>query len=186
MKGFARREFQLVLLRRMADYQPDLVAEAMRSLGASRTEMREVNARWQRIVRSRTFPRGRGRYEAVLGPPLGTGRRRIGDVECEVAWWPPFSLWPDLRFEILVGPNGAVLHEWLVRDDEATAPEVKDVADLRPWSCVVGDLERCFDVVQHHPGEAPSRWHVTFTTSDRESYVAHFVWGLLQDVVSVG
>ncbi|MFD0541120.1 hypothetical protein ACFQY7_52120 [Actinomadura luteofluorescens] len=76
MKGFARREFQLVLLRRMADYQPGLVEDAMRSLGASRTEMREVNARWQRILRSRTFPRGRRRFETVLGPPAGAGSTR--------------------------------------------------------------------------------------------------------------
>lgn len=70
MKGFARREFQLVLLRRMADYQPDLVTEAARSLDASRTEMREVNARWQRMVRSRSFPNARARLAAVLGPPI--------------------------------------------------------------------------------------------------------------------
>ncbi|MEU6034867.1 hypothetical protein ABZ801_05620 [Actinomadura sp. NPDC047616] len=186
MKGFARREFQLVLLRRMADYQPDLVAGAVRALGSSRTEMREVNARWQRIVRSRTFPPGRRRHEAVLGPPAGTREQRIGDAVCEAAWWPPFALWPDLRFEILVGPGGSVLHEWLVRPDDAAVPQVRGVGDLEPWCCVVGDLERWFGDVRHHPGEVPSRWHAGFTTADGESYVAHFVWGLLQQVVSVG
>ena len=186
MKGFARREFQLVLLRRMADYQPDLVAEAVRSLGSSRTEMREVNARWQRILRSRTFPRGRRRYEAVLGPPLATGEQRIGDVECEAVRWPPLPLWPDLRYEILVGPDGSVLHEWLVRADDAPVPRMRSAADLQPWSCVVGDLDRRFGPVEHQPGEVPSRWHVTFTVPDEGAYVAHFVWGLLQTVVSLG
>ncbi|GAA4149362.1 hypothetical protein [Actinomadura keratinilytica] len=79
-----------------------------------------------------------------------------------------------------------MLHEWLVRDDGAAAPELTGVEDLRPWGCVVGDLERCFGAMRHHPGEVPSRWRVEFATSDGESYVALFVWGLLQQVVSVG
>ncbi|WP_433467678.1 hypothetical protein [Spirillospora sp. CA-128828] len=185
MKGFARREFQLVLLRRMADYQPGLVEDAMRSLDASRTEMRSVNARWQRIVRSRTFPRGRRRYEAVLGPPAAVEERPIGDVACEVAWWPPLSLWPGLRFEIMMGPDGAVMHEWLVRDDGVPVPRLKSVHDLVPWSCVVGDVDERFGAVAHQDGEVPSRWHATLTGPDGATYAAHFVWGLLQTVVSV-
>ncbi|SFO65935.1 hypothetical protein [Actinomadura madurae] len=184
MKGFARREFQLVLLRRMADYQPELVEDAMRSLGADRTEMREINARWQRIVRSRTFPRGRRRYEAVLGPAT-VAERRIGDVVCDVARWPPFPLWPGLRFEILMAPDGTVVHEWLVRDEGAPVPRLETVDDLVPWSCVVGDVDERFGAVAHQDGDAPSRWHATLTAPDGTTYVAHFVWGLLQTVVSV-
>ncbi|MFD0688189.1 hypothetical protein [Actinomadura fibrosa] len=184
MKGFARREFQLVLLRRMADYQPVLVEGAMRELGASRTEMREVNARWQRILRSRTFPRGLRRYEAVLGP-AAVEERRVGDVVCEVAWWPPLPLWPGLRFEVVLAPDGSVAHEWLVRDAGVPVPRLETVDDLVPWSCVVGDLEARFGPVVHQDGDAPSRWHVTFTAPDGASYVAHFVWGLLHEVAGV-
>ncbi|GGT91278.1 hypothetical protein [Actinomadura citrea] len=185
MKGFARREFQLVLLRRMADYQPGLVEDAIRSLGASRTEMREVNARWQRILRSRTFPRGRRRYETVLGPPAGVEERPIGDVACEVAWWPPLALWPGLRFEIMMGPDGTVMQEWLVRDDGVPVPPLETVDDLAPWSCVVGDLDARFGAVAHQDGEVPSRWHATLTGPDGTAFVAHFVWGLLQTVESI-
>ncbi|MGP4026993.1 hypothetical protein [Actinomadura sp. 3N407] len=183
MKGFARREFQLVLLRRMADYQPGLVEDAMRELGASRTEMREVNARWQRILRSRTFPRGLRRYEAVLGPPASVAQRRLGDVACDVARWPPLTLWPGLRFEIMMAPDGSVMHEWLVRDG-VPAPRLETVDDLVPWSCVVGDVDECFGTVAHQDGDVPSRWHATITTSG-DTYVAHFVWGLLQTVVGI-
>ncbi|WP_246178686.1 hypothetical protein [Actinomadura decatromicini] len=182
MIGFARREFQLVLLRRMADYQPGLVEDAMRSLAATRTEMREVNARWQRIVRSRTFPRGRRRYEAVLGPPGAVEPRRIGDADCAVAWWPPFPLWPGLRFEILLAPDGTVLHEWLVRQGGVPVPRLESVDDLVPWSCVVDDVSRNFGTVAHQDGDAPSRWHATIPAPGGGTVTAHFVWGLLQAV----
>ncbi|WP_131739816.1 hypothetical protein [Actinomadura roseirufa] len=184
MEGFARREFQLVLLRRMADYQPGLVEEAVRALGASRTEMREVNARWQRIVRSRTFPRGRRRYEAVLGPPSVTGERRSGDVACATAGWPPLPLWPGLRFEIVLAPDGTVAQEWLVREAGVPVPRLESAADLAPWSCVVGDLDARFGAVAHRDGDAPGRWQAVFTTPDGSTHVAHFVWGLLQTVVA--
>jgi hypothetical protein len=104
MDGFARREFQLVLLRRMADYQPDLVTAAVRSLDATRTEMRHVNARWQRMLRSTRFPSGERRLRLVLGPPVAHADRRLGDVICRLVWW-ELPLWPDLRFEALVGPD---------------------------------------------------------------------------------
>jgi hypothetical protein len=194
MKGFARREYQLVLLRRMADYQPDLVAEAARVLGASRTEMREVNARWQRMMRSPGFPHGRARLAAVLGPPVEAEETRLAGIVCEVERW-PLSLWPDLRYETLTAPDGTILQEWLVRAAGVPVPELKDVDDLVPWSCVVGDLDQRFDGVRHEAGEVPSRWHATFTLPDSASggsgapgegptFVAHFVWGLLQTVTS--
>ena len=180
MKGFARREFQLVLLRRMADYQPGLVEDAMRALGATRTEMRQVNARWQRIVRSRAFPPGRRRHESVLGPPA-VHEHRIGDVTCEIARWPALALWPGLRFEVVTGPDGTLLREWLVRDEHAPVPRLDTVDDLVPWSCVVGDVAGRFADVVHRVGDAPSRWQSTITTSGG-THVAHFVWGLLQTV----
>ncbi|WP_433172028.1 hypothetical protein [Actinoallomurus sp. CA-150999] len=184
MEGFGRREFQLVLLRRMADYQPDLVASAVRSLDASRTEMRQVNARWQRILRSSRFPGGERRLRLVLGPPASEGDLRMGEVVCRTARW-TLPLWPSLRFEALLGPEGSVLQEWLVRPETAVTPRLDTVADLAPWSCVVNDVAERFAPVQHQAETVPSRWHVAFSTPDgdgRRSYVAHFVWGLLQTV----
>lgn len=192
MKGFARREFQLVLLRRMADYQPGLVAAAMRSLDATRTEMRHVNARWQRILRSPRFPAGERRLRMALGPPSGSAERRFGDVLCRTDRW-ELSLWPDLRFEALVGPDGSVLHEWLVRPRESPAPRLESVADLTPWSCVVSDVAERFAATEHQGDTLPSRWQVAFTATgpgagsgEPRSYVAHFVWGLLQTVEEDG
>jgi hypothetical protein len=176
----------------MADYQPDLVIRAARSLDASRTEMRDVNARWQRMMRSRSFPHGRARLAAVLGPPADTEERRLGDVGCLAERW-PLSLWPDLRYETLTAPDGTILREWLVRPEGVPVPPLTDIDDLTPWSCVVGDLDCRLDGVRHQAGEVPSRWHATFTMPDRDrprddrsgapTYVAHFVWGLLQTVV---
>ncbi|MBC6458989.1 hypothetical protein [Actinomadura sp. HBU206391] len=185
MDGFARREFQLVLLRRMADYQPDLVMAAARSLDATRTEMRQVNARWQRMLRSMRFPGGERRLRGVLGPPAAHADRRLGDVICQAAWW-ELPLWPDLRFEALIGPDGSILLEWLVRPETSQAPRLDGVADLAPWSCVVGDVAMRFAPVQHHADTVPSRWHVVFSPADgAPSRVAHFVWGLLQTVEDV-
>ncbi len=180
VKGFGRREFQLVLLRRMADYQPDLVAAAARSLGSSRTEMREVNARWQRILRSSRFPGGERRLRLVLGQPEGRVRRSAGDVTCEASWW-TLPLWPDLRFEAVAGPGGTLLQEWLIRPDGEPSPEPSGAGDLAPWSCVVGDVAQRFAPVEHRADMLPSRWQTVFSTGDT-SYVAHFVWGLLQVV----
>jgi hypothetical protein len=185
VKGFARREFQLVLLRRMADYQPDLVADAMRSLDATRTEMRQVNARWQRVLRSPRFPAGQRRLRLVLGPPADVADRRVGDVTCRTERW-ELPLWPDLRFEALIGPDGSVLHEWLVRPAGAPRPPLATVADLTPWSCVVGDVAERFAPARHQADTVPSRWQVTFTGPDARPYVADFVWGLLQAVEARG
>ncbi|MDX6742461.1 hypothetical protein [Actinocorallia sp. A-T 12471] len=168
----------------MADYQAEVVEEAVRALGASRTEMREVNARWQRMARSRAVPRGRGRFVAVLGPPDVVRGRRLGDVEYEVAQW-ALALWPELRFEVVTAAGGVVLQEWLVRADGVEVPALESVADLTPWACVVGDLELRFGPLTYREGEGPSRWHAGFTAPDGRRYVAHFVWGLLQTVTEV-
>jgi hypothetical protein len=171
----------------MADYQPDKVISAARSLDASRTEMREVNARWQRMLRSRSFPRGRRRLQLVLGPPVTVADHPLGDVVCRTARW-PLPLWPDLLFEALTAPDGAILREWLIRPEGARPPRPGTVAELTPWSCVVGDVAGRFGPATHRAGTTPSRWHVAFPApdGDRErSYVAHFVWGLLQAVEEV-
>lgn len=180
---FGPSQFQLVLLRRMADHQAGLVERALRELGAGRAEMREANRRWQAMVRS---PRGRGalsRYRSVLGPPEESAPRRIGDMECEVLRW-PVPLWPDLRFEVTCAPGGAVWNEWLVRAPGDAGPRLLGVGDLEPWSCTVDEVARAFPPAIPMEGDAPTRWRLAFTASDApggpRACVAEFTWGLLQ------
>ncbi|MFH8340698.1 hypothetical protein [Streptomyces sp. AM6-12] len=182
-------DFQLVLLRRMADHNPGLVDEARRTLGVSVAQMREANKRWQAMVRS---PRARGaaaRYRSVLGEPESAEPRRLGDVDCESRRW-ALPLWPDLRFEVLVGPDGAVWNEWLVRAPGATPPGLRTLEDLTPWSCTVDELARAFPPARPLEGTAPTRWGLAFTAPDREGVphemVAEFTWGLLQRTARVG
>lgn len=150
LSTFGPREFQLVLLRRMADFQQDLVLEALAELGSGRAEMREANRRWQAMLRS---PRGRrgavARYRSVLGPPERAGRRSLGDLDCEVLAW-PVPLWPDLRFEVLSVPGGGVVTEWLVRAPGAPGPE------LGTWRiCVRGRAPSTRSRARTRP---PGRW----------------------------
>ncbi|WP_327356220.1 hypothetical protein [Streptomyces sp. NBC_01304] len=181
---FTPHDFQLVLLRRMADHNPDLVEDARRRLGTSVADMREANRRWQAMTRS---PRGRGaasRYRQVLGPPEQTLTRKIGDLECEAQLW-PVPLWPDLRFEILLAPTGAVWNEWLIRTPGTAGPTLTGLDDLTPWSATVDEVARAFPPAQPLEGTAPTRWRLLFTapeTADgqRRRCVAEFTWGLLQ------
>lgn len=176
---FGPRQFQLVLLRRMADHQPELVDAARRTLGASQADMREANRRWQAIVRS---PRARGtlaRYRSVLGPPELTFPRKVGDLKCEAHLW-RVPLWPDLRFEAMAGPGGAVWNEWLVRVPGAPGPELRTEEDLRPWSCTVDEVARAFPPARPLEGSAPTRLRLAFTLPDGKAQVAEFTWGLLQ------
>ena len=184
--AFGPLSFQLVLLRRMADHQPGLVEDALRELGVDRAAMREANRRWQAMVHS---PRRRGagtRYRSVLGPPETTGERRVGDLTFDAATW-PVPLWPDLRFEVLAAPGGAVWNEWLVRAPGATGPRLRTVEDLRPWSCTVDEVARAFPPARPMEGTAPTRWRLAFTAPDAEGvrgpHVAEFTWGLLQRLV---
>ncbi|MBT2383594.1 hypothetical protein J7E86_08345 [Streptomyces sp. ISL-11] len=180
---FGPLEFQLVLLRRMADHQPGPVEDALRELGADRAAMREANRRWQAMLHS---PRRRGagaRYRSVLGPPETSGARRVGDLSFEAASW-RVPLWPDLRFEVLAAPGGAVWNEWLVRAPGAAGPELRTVEDLRPWCCTVDEVARAFAPARPMEGTAPTRWGLAFTAPDadgvRGEYVAEFTWGLFQ------
>ncbi|WP_416482258.1 hypothetical protein [Streptomyces sp. CL12] len=181
-------DFQLVLLRRMADHNPELVDEARKTLGVSIGEMREANKRWQAMVRS---PRGRGaaaRYRSVLGEPESVVPRKLGDVECAARRW-ALPLWPDLRFEVLVGPDGAVWNEWLVRAPGATPAAPRTLDDLAPWSCTVDEVARAFPPARPLEGTAPTRWGLAFTAPDRDGVphdmVAEFTWGLLQRTAHV-
>ncbi|KPC90823.1 hypothetical protein ADL27_32690 [Streptomyces sp. NRRL F-6602] len=185
---FARRDFQLVLLRRMDDFQPGLVDGALRELDATRGELREANRRWQAMVRSPRGARGTlARYRSVLGPPEETHRRKVGDLECDVLRW-PLPLWPGLRFEVLTAPDGgAVWNEWLVRAPGTPPPVLRTVEDLTGWSCTVDEAARAFAPARPREGSAPTRTQLAFTASDRDgvphSVVAEFTWGLLQRLV---
>ncbi|MFE2310482.1 hypothetical protein [Streptomyces sp. NPDC059411] len=179
-EAFGPAAFQLVLLRRMADFQPGLAEEARHRLGASLAQQREANKRWQAMVRS---PRSRGalaRYRSVLGPPESTGSRTIGDLTCEALLW-PVPLWPGLRFEVLAAPDGAVWNEWLVRAPGARSPVLESPEDLLPWSATVDEVARAFAPVRPMEGTAPTRWRLAFTASGR-ACVAEFTYGLLQEV----
>jgi hypothetical protein len=182
--GFGPREFQLVLLRRMADHQPDLAEDARISLGVSLTGMREANRRWQAMVRS---PRARDavqRYRSVLGPPEAVLPRKIGDLVCEALLW-RLPLWPDLRFEAMCGPDGRVWNEWLVRAPGSPGPVLEGPADLRPWSATVDEVAQAFPPVRMRDGGTPHRSHLELTLPDGERRVAEFAWGLLQRTLTV-
>ncbi|OIJ66248.1 hypothetical protein [Streptomyces mangrovisoli] len=180
---FTALDFQLVLLRRMADHNPDRVDDARRTLGVSLAQMREANKRWQAMLRSPRARTAAARYRSVLGAPESATARRIGDLDCE-AWRWPVPLWPDLRFEVLVAADGAVWNEWLVRAPGAAGPALRTVEDLVPWSCTVDEAARAFAPARPLEGTAPTRWGLSFTAPDRTGHrhevAAEFTWGLLQ------
>lgn len=182
-KVFTPRDFTLVLLRRMADHNPDLVEDARRSLDASRADMREANKRWQAMIRSPRARAAASRYRSVLGAPESVTPTKIGDLECE-AWRWELPLWPDLRFEALVAEKGAVWNAWLVRAPGAPPPVLGSVEDLTPWSCTVDEAARAFAPARPLHGSAPTRWGLAFRARDKGGQqldmVAEFTWGLLQ------
>jgi hypothetical protein len=186
---FTPLDFQLVLLRRMADHNPDQVEDARHALGVSIADMREANKRWQAMLHSPRSRAAASRYRSVLGAPESVARRRIGDLDCEALLW-PVPLWPDLRFEVLLAPNGAVWNEWLVRAPAAPGPVLRTLADLTPWSCTVDEAARAFAPARPLEGTAPTRWGLAFTAPDEEGtrreVVAEFTWGLLQRVAVGG
>ncbi|MFI1535914.1 hypothetical protein [Streptomyces anandii] len=180
---FTPLDLQLVLLRRMADHNPDLVEDARRELGVSIAGMRDANKRWQAMLRSPRARPAAARYRSVLGEPESATARRVGDLDCEARQW-PLPLWPDLRFEVLAGPDGQVWNEWLVRAPGAEPPLLRTTDDLTPWSCTVDEAARAFAPARPLEGTAPTRWGLAFTAPDPDGaprqVVAEFTWGLLQ------
>jgi hypothetical protein len=173
VQGFARREFCLVLLRRMADVRPDLVAEALPRLGADRAQARAAHRRWQALHHAPRAPRGLALRTAVLGPPAEVEDRRFGDLDVEVRRW-PLPLWPHLLWEVLSGPGGTVLNEHLVRAPDSPVPPAT-VSRLRVWEHVLDDVVDLPGAVHVDPGVV-TRWEIHLPDGRR----AQFVWGLLQ------
>jgi hypothetical protein len=170
--GFARREFALMLLRRMADYQPDLVRDAYTRLGATRTDYLKAFTRWQTMLRSRRAPGGLDLLHAVLGPEDDHHLVRTGDVTASVCHW-RLPLWPDLRWQAIVGAANVVIDGTLVRATDTPAPDLPE--SPAPWSCVVADtFDRWPDARQVNP-DVPARWLVE--TARHRLWFAH---GLLQ------
>jgi len=164
-----------MLLRRMADFQPHLVEAARFETQASHAEYMAAHNRWQTMLYSRRAPRGLDLYRAVLGP-LDTERaERVGDVTVTACAWKLPALWPDLRYEVIVGAGNVVLHGWLVRAPGSPVPALGKPADLAPWSCVVGDAVANFPgALQKDPG-VPHQWLVTVA-----GHQLWFVHGLFQ------
>ncbi|MCV2490170.1 hypothetical protein OF117_12430 [Geodermatophilus sp. YIM 151500] len=173
MRGLARREFCLVLLRRMADVRPDLVAAALPQLSADRAEARAAHRRWQALHHAPRAPRGLALRTAVLGPPESLEDRRFGDLDVQLRRW-PLPLWPHLRWEVLSGPGGSVLHEQLCRAPGSPVPPAA-AGGLRAWEHVLDDVVGLPGAVPVDPG-VPTRWEVHLPGGVQAS----FVWGLLQ------
>jgi hypothetical protein len=175
VKGFATREFQLMLLRRMADLQPLLVEDACAAIGATRAQYMAAHNRWQSMLRSRTAPRGLDLYRAVLGPPSSEREIPVGDVTVVAYTWPMPPLWPDLAWEAIVGASNVVLNAWLVRPPSSNAMPAPPPADqLEPWSCVIDDVLRAYPGAQQRNPDIPSQWLV-----EVDGVTLRFVHGLL-------
>ena len=170
-----------MLLRRMADFQPELVTRAYGAIRATRADYLAAHNRWQSLLRSNSAPHGLALYEAVLGPPDADREEAAGDVTLTALTWPlTGGLWPDLRFELMVGFGGLVLNGWLVRSPDARAPSLPALGRLdrlEPWSCVVGDVLARYPSAQQADPDVASRWLV-LAGGQRLT----FVHGLLQQV----
>jgi hypothetical protein len=175
VQGLARREFCLVLLRRMADLRPDLVAEALPRLGATRADAHAAHTRWQALQHARRAPRGLALRTAVLGPPEELEDRRVGDLDVQVRRW-PLPLWPHLMWEVLSGPGGSVLHEHLARAPGSPVPPAT-AEQLMVWQHVLDDVVVVSGARSVDPGVV-TRWEIELPGGVR----AAFVWGLLQQV----
>lgn len=174
-----------MLLRRMADFQPDLVADALTAMSATSAEHRAAHHRWSQLRHSATFDKGVGGIRTVLGSPDTDCRHVGGYVPVrELRWRLPY-LWPDLRWCVLAADDGELLNSELVREPEATSVQTvirrTNPTDPlpQPWSLVIAD------VAQHvrHTRDDPmtSRTILWIPTEYGETLTLTFVWGLLQN-----
>ncbi|MFC8507516.1 hypothetical protein ACFU3J_20945 [Streptomyces sp. NPDC057411] len=199
---FGPLEFQLVLLRRMADHQPGLVEDALRALGTTRTAMREANKRWQARARARPSPTA-ARPDALRAAPSTPGgpveldlyRAALGEPESRRAlpgfpagheeWAWPVPLWPELRFTAYAGPGRAVWSRALTRAPGAPAPALRGAADLLPWRCTIDEVYAAFPGARAREQASPALTRLDFTLPDGTACAAEFAWGLLQRLLPV-
>lgn len=188
MYGFGRREFQLMLLRRMADFQPERVAGALADMGATRAEHRAAHHRWQQLMRSSRFDHGVNGLRAVLGPADDgrLHRTSFGPTVCEQRWRLP-SLWPDLRWYVLSDEGGQVLHAELVREPARAAAEQVTAADPssplpEPWTLVLADVAPYVVHTRDDPMTSRTILWLPAESDDGSTLQLTFVWGLLQAV----
>lgn len=179
MRGFARFEFQLMLLRRMADFHPDLVDRALDELGSSRSEQRAAHRRWQELMRAKRYPSDIRRFEIALGSADDVRSVEFGDIVVHAHRWQLPRLWPDLVWEVVTDGAGTPINEWLVRA-EGAAPVPLDVTAIEPWSCVVGEVMAAHPDARYADLQVTSRWGLLI---DRDGErLATFVWGLFQEI----
>ena len=160
----------------MADVRPDLVAEALPRLGATRAEAHAAHTRWQALQHSPRGPRGLGLRSAVLGPPEELEDRRFGDLDVQVRRW-PLPLWPHLWWEVVSGPGGSVLHEHLARAPGSAVPPAAE-GRLRVWEHVLDDVVGPCPEARAEPARREGDRVFLLAGGER----AAFVWGLLQRV----
>ncbi|GAA3566627.1 hypothetical protein GCM10022419_054120 [Nonomuraea rosea] len=173
--GFGIRQFELALMHRMRDLNPDRVEDALVGMGASWAELRAAHTTWTKMAHSSRVPQGLSMLRRLLGPPAHRGERPIGSLSCEEVRW-ALPSWPGLEFEVLAGPDRAVWNQWFVRPGGDAA---LSFADLTPWTCVVADVAASFPGAVQCEGAAPHHWAVDFA-HDGTNYRARFVYGLYQ------
>jgi len=181
MRDFGPWEFQLMLLRRMADFQPGLVTAALNEMGATRAQQRAAHHRWQQLLRSSRFDHGIAGIRAALGPPESDAEHdtAYGTVR-EQRWRLPY-LWPELRWSVLSGLGGTVLRSELVRV-RAREPALPSSTDPPgPWSLVVSDTAA--HRAHHRDDTITSRTVLWLPSTDGATLRLTFVWGLLQETV---
>jgi hypothetical protein len=189
--GFGIREFQLWLLPCM-DFPGGVerVSAALETLRSSRDEMRA----WRdRLRATRSSPPmipcwwALGFYTAALGDPISEGRERRREelLGHRLLRW-SLPLWPELWFEVAVGPDGVLARSCrLVRRDDIPAPVLRDVTDLRPWSTTLDDIDRSplGPAVDSGDNFGPGNMTMLFTAPDGKGrygeYYGRFGYDLL-------
>jgi hypothetical protein len=174
-----------MLLRRMADFQPELVTAAYVELGATHAQYLTAHNRWQVMLHSKRAPRGLRLYQAVLGPADTERRELWGDLALTACTWRLPGLWPDLRWETLATADGTVLHGALVRAIGQPAPELPAPGQMAPWSCVVGDVQLRYPDARQADAQTPAQWLAFLTDEQGQQWRLVFVHGLLQAIRAI-
>lgn len=175
--GFGVRQFELTLMHRMRDLNPERVEDALAEMHATRAELRAAHSQWTRMSYARGAPKGISALRMALGTPTYRGAKPAGSLTCELVRW-SLPSWPDLEFEALLGPGGELWNQWFIRPSGAARFAFSAV---KPWACVVGDVVSSFPGATQLEGSAPQHWSVDFT-HDGTPHRARFIYGLLQRV----